>query len=137
MFFAAAGLASLVALSPLTHAGGHGGKMDSIHFIIPGGAGGGWDGTARGTGEVLTKSGLVGSASYENMSGGGGGKGGGEPRARVGVRARKHSQMRGSACGRVKARRRAEKRRTACVGCFCCPLNIFSYDKTSAEYRIG
>ena len=71
---AAAGLASLVALSPLTHAGGHGGKMDSIHFIIPGGAGGGWDGTARGTGEVLTKSGLVGSASYENMSGGGGGK---------------------------------------------------------------
>ena len=53
---AAAGLASLVALSPLTHAGGHGGKIDSIHFIIPGGAGGGWDGTARGTGEVLTKS---------------------------------------------------------------------------------
>jgi putative tricarboxylic transport membrane protein len=45
-----------------------------VHFIIPGGAGGGWDGTARGTGEALTKSGLVGSASYENMSGGGGGK---------------------------------------------------------------
>jgi putative tricarboxylic transport membrane protein len=48
--------------------------LDSIHFLIPGGAGGGWDGTARGTGEALTKSGLVGSASYENMSGGGGGK---------------------------------------------------------------
>ena len=48
--------------------------IDSIHFLIPGGAGGGWDGTARGTGEALTKSGLVGSASYENMSGGGGGK---------------------------------------------------------------
>ena len=48
--------------------------VDSIHFLIPGGAGGGWDGTARGTGEALTKSGLVGSASYENMSGGGGGK---------------------------------------------------------------
>ncbi|MCV0425401.1 MAG: tripartite tricarboxylate transporter substrate binding protein [Roseibium sp.] len=48
--------------------------MDSIHFLIPGGAGGGWDGTARGTGEALTKAGLVGSASYENMSGGGGGK---------------------------------------------------------------
>lgn len=47
---------------------------DKIHFVIPGGAGGGWDGTARGTGEALTKSGLVGSASYENMSGGGGGK---------------------------------------------------------------
>ncbi len=48
--------------------------VESIHFLIPGGAGGGWDGTARGTGEALTKAGLVGSASYENMSGGGGGK---------------------------------------------------------------
>ncbi len=48
--------------------------LDSIHFLIPGGAGGGWDGTARGTGEALTKSGLVGKASFENMSGGGGGK---------------------------------------------------------------
>jgi len=49
-------------------------EIDEIHFVIPGGAGGGWDGTARGTGEALTKSGLVGTASYENMSGGGGGK---------------------------------------------------------------
>ena len=48
--------------------------LDSIHFLIPGGAGGGWDGTARGTGEALTKAGIVGTASYENMSGGGGGK---------------------------------------------------------------
>lgn len=48
--------------------------VDEIKFLIPGGAGGGWDGTARGTGEALTKSGIVGSASYENMSGGGGGK---------------------------------------------------------------
>ena len=48
--------------------------LDSIHFLIPGGAGGGWDGTARGTGEALTNAGLVGTASYENMSGGGGGK---------------------------------------------------------------
>ncbi len=49
-------------------------EVEKIHFLIPGGAGGGWDGTARGTGEALTKSGLVGSASFENMSGGGGGK---------------------------------------------------------------
>ncbi len=48
--------------------------VESIHFLIPGGAGGGWDGTARGTGEALTKAGLVGQASFENMSGGGGGK---------------------------------------------------------------
>lgn len=48
--------------------------IEKIHFLIPGGAGGGWDGTARGTGEALTSAGLVGSASYENMSGGGGGK---------------------------------------------------------------
>ncbi len=49
-------------------------QIDSIHFLIPGGAGGGWDGTARGTGEALTKAGIIGSATYENMSGGGGGK---------------------------------------------------------------
>jgi len=54
-------------------AGGHQ-VVESIHFLIPGGAGGGWDGTARGTGEALTGAGLVGTASYENMSGGGGGK---------------------------------------------------------------
>ncbi|MEO1090226.1 MAG: tripartite tricarboxylate transporter substrate-binding protein [Pseudomonadota bacterium] len=48
--------------------------IEEIHFLVPGGAGGGWDGTARGTGEALTKSGIVGSATYENMSGGGGGK---------------------------------------------------------------
>ena len=53
---------------------GQAADMDSIHFLIPGGAGGGWDGTARGTGEALTKAGIVGKASYENMSGGGGGK---------------------------------------------------------------
>jgi len=47
--------------------------MDEINFLIPGGAGGGWDGTARGTGEALMGAGLVGNASYENMSGGGGG----------------------------------------------------------------
>ena len=48
--------------------------VDSIHFLIPGGAGGGWDGTARGTGEALTGAGIIDTASYENMSGGGGGK---------------------------------------------------------------
>jgi len=48
--------------------------VGEIKFLIPGGPGGGWDGTARGTGEALTKAGIVGSATYENMSGGGGGK---------------------------------------------------------------
>ena len=48
--------------------------IDKLHFIIGGGAGGGWDGTARGTGEALTKAGMLKSASFENMSGGGGGK---------------------------------------------------------------
>ena len=47
--------------------------MDQVHFLIPGGAGGGWDGTARGTGAALVNAGLVGSATYENLSGGGGG----------------------------------------------------------------
>ncbi len=53
---------------------GQAADIESIHFLIPGGAGGGWDGTARGTGEALTKARIVGTASYENMSGGGGGK---------------------------------------------------------------
>ena len=70
--FAAAAVAA-TALSGPALAGGHQ-VVESLHFLIPGGAGGGWDGTARGTGEALTKAGLVGSASYENMSGGGGGK---------------------------------------------------------------
>lgn len=64
--------AALAFASPVL-ADGHK-TLDSIHFLIPGGAGGGWDGTARGTGEALTKAGIVGNASYENMSGGGGGK---------------------------------------------------------------
>jgi len=49
-------------------------KPEKVHFWIPGGAGGGWDGTARGVGKALTDSGILKSASYENMSGGGGGK---------------------------------------------------------------
>ncbi len=67
----AAAAVTLAFTNPAT-AGGHQ-VMDEINFLIPGGAGGGWDGTARGTGEALTASGLVGTASYENMSGGGGG----------------------------------------------------------------
>ncbi|SVD28502.1 uncharacterized protein METZ01_LOCUS381356, partial [marine metagenome] len=27
--------------------------IDKLHFVVPGGAGGGWDGCARGTGEAL------------------------------------------------------------------------------------
>jgi len=65
----ASALATITIAAPVTAA-----ELDSVHFLIPGGAGGGWDGTARGTGEALTKSGAVGNASYENMSGGGGGK---------------------------------------------------------------
>ena len=49
-------------------------EVDEIHFLIPGGAGGGWDTTARGTGDALKKSGLVDEVSFENLSGGGGGK---------------------------------------------------------------
>lgn len=48
--------------------------VEELHFLIPGGAGGGWDGTARGVGKALLDSGLLKQASFENMSGGGGGK---------------------------------------------------------------
>ena len=47
---------------------------ERLHFLIPGGAGGGWDRTARAVGQALTDSGLVEQIRYENMSGGGGGK---------------------------------------------------------------
>ena len=47
---------------------------EEVHFLIPGGAGGGWDGTARGVGKALVDSKILKTASYENMSGGGGGK---------------------------------------------------------------
>ena len=49
-------------------------EISKVHFLIPGGPGGGWDGTARGTGEALLKANLIDNASYQNMSGGGGGK---------------------------------------------------------------
>jgi hypothetical protein len=45
---------------------------EKVHFLIPGGAGGGWDGTARGVGKALVDSGILKHASFENMSGGGG-----------------------------------------------------------------
>ncbi|MCL9780573.1 tripartite tricarboxylate transporter substrate binding protein [Vibrio sp. S4M6] len=48
--------------------------MQKIHFLIPGGAGGGWDMTARSTGDALVKAGIVDKVSFQNLSGGGGGK---------------------------------------------------------------
>ncbi len=48
--------------------------MQKVHFLIPAGPGGGWDGTARGMGEAMLKSGQVQDVSYENLSGGGGGR---------------------------------------------------------------
>jgi putative tricarboxylic transport membrane protein len=47
---------------------------EQVHIIIPGGAGGGWDTTARSVGEALSRTGIVGNASYENLSGGDGSK---------------------------------------------------------------
>jgi putative tricarboxylic transport membrane protein len=51
-----------------------GNVMQNVHFLIPAGPGGGWDGTARGIGEAMIKSGLVSDVSFENLSGGGGGR---------------------------------------------------------------
>lgn len=65
-----AGLAAILSLGGDISAA----EIKEIHFLIPGGAGGGWDGTARGTGMVLSNEKLVENASYENMSGAGGGK---------------------------------------------------------------
>jgi len=49
-------------------------ELKKVHFLIPGGAGGGWDSTARGVGQALNDSKLVKRVSYQNMSGGGGGR---------------------------------------------------------------
>jgi putative tricarboxylic transport membrane protein len=67
--FAAALLAALVTVPA-----GAAEVPEEVHFLIPGGAGGGWDGTARGVGKALVDAGIIKNASYENMSGGGGGK---------------------------------------------------------------
>lgn len=56
----------LIASSTITSA------SERIHFLIPGGAGGGWDTTARGVGEAMARSGLIEVASHENLSGGSG-----------------------------------------------------------------
>lgn len=63
-------LLSLVCLVSFQSALGE----ERIHIIIPGGAGGGWDTTARGVGDALARSGIVERSSYENISGGGGNK---------------------------------------------------------------
>jgi putative tricarboxylic transport membrane protein len=48
-------------------------QAGDIHFMIPGGAGSGWDRTARGVGMVLRDAALIDNASFENISGAGGG----------------------------------------------------------------
>jgi putative tricarboxylic transport membrane protein len=66
--------ATALALTTASFGNASAEQLESVHFLVPGGAGGGWDGTARGVGMVLSGEGLVGQASYENMSGAGGGK---------------------------------------------------------------
>ncbi|MUK24822.1 tripartite tricarboxylate transporter substrate binding protein [Aliivibrio fischeri] len=66
--------ASMIAATVAFSSSAIAADIEKIHFIIPGGAGGGWDMTARGTGDVLLKSDIIEQASYQNLSGGGGGK---------------------------------------------------------------
>lgn len=70
----AAGAVSCLFMLALAATPAASSEVDEIHFLIPGGAGGGWDGTARGVGKALLDSKLIKQASFENMSGGGGGK---------------------------------------------------------------
>ncbi len=62
------GCISLMTLACVSEAS----ALDRLHLLIPGAAGGGWDRTARGTGEALTHAVLVRQITYENLSGGGG-----------------------------------------------------------------
>ena len=49
-------------------------SVESLDFLIPGGEGGGWDTTARQTGQALVDTGLIQAVTYKNFSGGGGGR---------------------------------------------------------------
>jgi putative tricarboxylic transport membrane protein len=69
-----AAVASLVLMLALLVSPASSSDVKELHFLIPGGAGGGWDGTARGVGKALLDAKLIEQASIENMSGGGGGK---------------------------------------------------------------
>ena len=51
------------------------GATETLHLLVPGGAGGGWDTTARATGHALMAAGLVERVSFENRGGAGGAKG--------------------------------------------------------------
>lgn len=68
-------ITSLFALITFSAADTQGAEsLDKVHFLIPAGPGGGWDGTARGVGEAMLKSGTVEQVSFENLTGGGGGR---------------------------------------------------------------
>jgi putative tricarboxylic transport membrane protein len=65
VIFVCLGLCLVASGAPRAHA-------QSVHFLIPAGAGGGLDGTARAVGATLRELGLIETASFENMTGGGG-----------------------------------------------------------------
>ena len=50
-------------------------RLEHVHLLVPGGAGGGWDTTARAVGRSLMAGSIVEQVSFENMSGASGGKG--------------------------------------------------------------
>ncbi len=74
MYKALKSTAAVSILATIFSLSSYAADVEKIHFLIPGGAGGGWDMTARGTGDVLVKSGIVDNVSFQNLSGGGGGK---------------------------------------------------------------
>lgn len=65
----AAAVAAIVAGGPAT---AFAQAARRLHFLVPAGVGGGWDQTARAVAEVVTRAGLVDSATLEHVSGGGG-----------------------------------------------------------------
>jgi len=65
-------LALLIGLGPSARSADPG--LQRVHFLIPAGPGGGWDGTARGVGLALSQTQSVSNITYENAAGGGGGR---------------------------------------------------------------
>ncbi len=68
------GLAFTIGKTPALAAEKEAKPVSHINFLIPGGKGGGWDTTARETGQALLLTNLVDTVSFTNYSGAGGGR---------------------------------------------------------------
>jgi putative tricarboxylic transport membrane protein len=65
---------AVAAAVALVTSGAFAAETPNVNFLIPGGAGGGWDTTASAVGSTLEATDLASVSNYENFTGGGGGR---------------------------------------------------------------